>query len=437
MMPSATVDSTASRVPAWKRLGLKLKAAQPELQHATEHLPDTASPKRKREKSLENESLKKAKKSNDPLSTDTSSIPQLTRKKSVTFTSETKIEDGDSVKQLFNSWAAEQKAADPSFQLSSNKAFATPESPNIEEQVDTTLPEKERRVKRVKKPEQSREKLNVSKADKKSKIVKSKPVQTTKPKSAPFLAYLKTYYEDRPNWKFNKAHQNHLLRHIFDVDVIPSEYVHQIYVYVRGLQGGVRTRLRDEALKVKVMDQESPSMDGWTEEAKRNWFKEQEDYKRSCSDYVANMTVLNSTTRMGYEEGILAGISDFGMKKRVARRTRAEQIMQELSDGKKQEESKELEQEGPRKRKRKQRTRSLLTANDSSSDEEESDSSSSASEEEKTRPAKKIQKSRVESSSSSSSGDASSSSDDTSDSDAADATSSSGEDDSDDSDESD
>ncbi|PSS27528.1 hypothetical protein M430DRAFT_155231 [Amorphotheca resinae ATCC 22711] len=273
--------------------------------------------------------------------------PKLTRKKSVTFTPETKVEDGDSIKQLFNAWVTEQKSRDPTFQFStSGQAFATPEPPKVEEQFNTEIDEKERRVKRVKKPkaETAETKDTPKKKSKQSKIVKP---TATPPR--PFLAYLRQYHEDRANWKFNKNHQNHLLKHIFDLNIIPSDHIHLVYAYIRGLQGGVRTRLRDTALSIKVKDQEEgaagfPDMDSrgsrnteTPEEKKERQQKDQEkrqqEYENCCKEYIATMTQIDASSKMGYEEGLLLGLSDYAMKERVAKRTRAEQILAELGAG--------------------------------------------------------------------------------------------------------
>lgn len=330
-MPSATVPPTA-RIPAWQRLGLKLKSARP--QEQTPESPVVPEPlKRKSVGSIEYLPSKKVKKTSKnpllPISTEELVTPNLARKKSVTFTPETKVEDGDSIKQLFSAWVAEQKSQDPSFQPKSSQAFDTPEPPRIEEQIDTTLNEKERRVKRAKKSEDSANQSRDTTKQKKPKSPKpSKVTKTTKAPTRPFLVYLKQYHESRDTWKFNKNHQNHLLKHVFNIDVIPLDHAHLIYEYVRGLQGGVRTRLRDAAFAIKVKDQED-GLAGFPENmADRD--KRQREYDMAMKEYVATMTVADASKTMGYEEGVLLGLSDAAMADRVAKRMRAEQIFAEL-----------------------------------------------------------------------------------------------------------
>jgi len=321
IMPSVTNTSAPAHVPAWKRLGLKLKSQAPS-EPVPESFNPIESPKRKREDSFAEGPAKKTKKNSKEVSPAAPVTPIIVRKKSVTFTPETKADDGDSIKQLFNSWVAEQKSQDPSFQLqTSQPAFETPEPSVVKEQVDINLDEKERRAKRLKKPKQ----------DKKKALKPSKIVKPTDLSSRPYLQYLRQYHESRVTWKFNKNHQTHLLKHVFDLDIIPSDHAYLIYPYVRGLQGGVRTRLRDAALAVKIKDQEKGATDSsdimsWDE-------KKQKEYDAAIEKYAEDMAATDASSRVGYEEGVLLGLSDEGMAKRVAKRTRVEQILRELAAG--------------------------------------------------------------------------------------------------------
>ena len=147
-MPSATPSSAPMRIPAWKRLGLKLKSAQEApAESAQQDAHDT--PKRKRLDEAEDTLYPKKQKSHKSpqhLPVADQVTPNLVRKKSVTFTPETKVEDGDTIKQLYNAWAAEQNIQDLSAPV-----FKTPEPSKVEENFDNALDEKERRTKRVQK----------------------------------------------------------------------------------------------------------------------------------------------------------------------------------------------------------------------------------------------------------------------------------------------
>ncbi|KAG9241886.1 hypothetical protein BJ878DRAFT_518437 [Calycina marina] len=378
-MSSTGPAVVARHIPAWQRLGLKLKAAQ----NVEEPCTEIESPKRKHSELSEDIlASKKAKKAKiaEPKAPfhELPNTPQLTRKKSVNFTPDTKTEDGDSVKQLFKSWVCEQKEHHPDFKFGATPAFETPEPAKVQETIDTTLDEKERRVKRVEVPKAAKVKKN---KPKKAKV--GKPVtQTRKPNPAPFLAYLTTYHEDRENWKFNKAHQNHLLKNIFDLQVIPSTYAHQLYAYVRGLLGGVRTRLRDAALAVKVKDLEEGNMEGLPEE-EDHATREKQRYDLACRDYVAKTASLNSSDKMGYEEVVLAGLSGLGMKRRMAKRVRAERILAEFANEPatwtgEATEAAEVDNSKTlpvKKAARRRKTRTLLNQdNDLSSDQDSNDS---------------------------------------------------------------
>ncbi|TVY78417.1 Uncharacterized protein LSUE1_G003708 [Lachnellula suecica] len=418
-MPSATESDTPTRIPAWKRLGLKLKSAQ--------DIPasppiEPLNPKRKRPNEVKEATpLKKSKPSPnvDSLSTTAHVTPKLARKKSVTFTPETKIEDGDSIKQLFSAWKAEQNSQEDL----SAPVFQTPQYQKVEEVVDPTLNEKERRVKRVKtlkqgedesKDPEAKDSTKAKKKKKKPETPQKTPVpfkpaeheqaskptkqlkskKERKPRTAksptttvlpekPFLAYLKEYTESRETWKFKKNHQSQLLKHLFNIDIIPSEYAHYIYEYVKGLQGGVRTRLRDTAIAIKVKDQEEPfpaDMEN-SEQRKR-------EYDVAMNEYAATMIAADMGPNVNYEEGVLLGLSDVAMPKRVAKRKRAETILAKLGSGegeavgggtRPQEVEDDIQKrlrvnDGKIVRKRKQRT---VLADDDSSSEDSSDESSS------------------------------------------------------------
>ncbi|KAF7898379.1 hypothetical protein EAF00_004825 [Botryotinia globosa] len=413
MIPSASASGGAPRIPSWKRLGLKLKSApnssDSNIQASiTEPLKEIeiANKKRPRE-DIESEHETSAKKPKNLDSHPPASEPQRSvvpdsiittprksaLKKSVTFTPETKSQDGDSIKQLYLGWVADQKAQDDFFYgPSTSQAFETPAPPIVEEQFDTTLPEKERRVKRVKKTKSEAEPENGT-TEKDSKPQKSvKKSKVSKPTAAPrpFLAYLRQYHESKETWKFNKNHQNHLLKHAFNVEVVPSDHVHLLYEYVRGLQGGVRKRLRDEALAIKVKDRESDASGFPATMADSS--KRQREYDLAMNEYIASMTAGGASSRMGYEEGVLMGLSDAAMAPRMAKRMRAEQILAELGSSSSEEttdtqttETESVATDGEKRlrlndgtpqkigRKRKQRT---LAADDSSSSESDSSSDS-------------------------------------------------------------
>ena len=160
-MPSATVSdgsstiSSTPHIPAWKRLGLRLKFAKDTTEanlsprsSNNEFLPVAVAEgqkKRKREsraidlttsptKKSKNGTVKTSSHSSQAATTTTATAtaigsasmttftslncsPSIVHKgqKSVSFTPQTKVKDGDSVKQLFAAYLSEQKAEDPTF----------------------------------------------------------------------------------------------------------------------------------------------------------------------------------------------------------------------------------------------------------------------------------------------------------------------------------
>ncbi|KAM3075114.1 hypothetical protein ACMFMG_007429 [Clarireedia jacksonii] len=435
MTPSPPASGDAPRIPSWKRLGLKLKSAQnspdqiPQLPSIESSKATETSNKKRQRNSDHGLSVKKPRNSDSlPLpepprsSIIGTTTPKLSRKKSVTFTPDTKSQDGDSIKQLFLGWVAEQKAQDEFYASVTNQAFDTPLPPKVEEQFDTTLPESERRVKRVKKANTEPETQNDGDAKKPKSKKSAKKSKITKPNtSRPFLAYLRHYHESRDTWKFNKNHQNHLLKHAFDLDIIPSDHTHLLYEYVRSLQGGVRTRLRDAALAIKVKDQED-GIEGFPANmSDKN--KRQREYDVAMDEYVATMTAAGASSRLGYEEGVLMGLSDSAMSARVAKRMRSEQILAELgsssSDDTAETQTTETESvvtDGEKRlrlndgsthkigRRRKQRTLADVD-NSSSSSDSSSNSDDSSSEDESSAPGDSSGDSTSSSSSSSSDSD--------------------------------
>lgn len=388
-------------VPAWKRLGLKLRNA-PELPPALEN--------QKRKRETEQESAKQVKKSKhseqliigsdsphqkspisprakkqkkvkalshniiedksngdqQPLTTP----KQISKQKSVTFTPETKAEDGDSVKQLFNSWVAEQKSKDPGFVLANSQpAFDTPEAPQVTENVDTTLAEPGRRVKRTK--------VEKSKKEKKSKVARSTAARPARIDSA--LNYLNQFCTSRSTWKFHKIHQIDLLKNVYNSELLPSTSIEQFYTYVRDMKGQSRTLLRDSALKVKVQDKEAGEK-GFTKKIS-NPAAMQVAYDAAIDKYVADIASAKD------EAEILAELPDPAMRPRMVKRMRAERILADLSQDSSEaprtldtEEStqngKPVRPDGKTTRRRKQRTAIDVSSDSDSSTNSSSDSDS-------------------------------------------------------------
>jgi WKF domain len=226
------------RVPAWKKLGLKLKFADEHTDLPTQLDSSTSNKKRRRDddsRSLPAETetehaLKKRPRLGLPkapskISNGTevkTGSPSLKKdgngvRKSVSFTSDTKLEDGDSSKSLIADWEAQYDQ--PSF-----PAY----SPNHSEPL-------ERRS---------------------SRLQKSKsPLNTKKPHTA--LEYLTRFRQARETWKFSKNKEIWILNHLFSPGNIPFDYDISLGQYLAGLKSSAaRLRIRQEAREIVQRDKE-------------------------------------------------------------------------------------------------------------------------------------------------------------------------------------
>lgn len=135
------------------------------------------------------------------------------RKKSVAFTADTKVEDGDSIKAL--------KAG---LLLSPGQS------------KKTHPPNENKKAKKRARKAKAREKADAA--------MEGFEVH-------PALVYLQTYHTDRENWKFRKQKQNWLMRNWIDVVAVPdgpNGYDAALAAYMKGLESaGARDRLLREA----------------------------------------------------------------------------------------------------------------------------------------------------------------------------------------------
>ena len=286
---AAISESTPKHIPAWKKIGLKLKYANEEpgeksvskvivtnrkkRKVTTESglaidvvTTDSPTKKSKKSKSTTEEALAIvngnaaiATPARIATSTNSSVEPStLNRRKSVAFTPETKTQDGESTQQLFQTWHANWVAEDPSFDPSTV-------SPALKvitaKPVDVSTSPREL-AKSSPPPSQSnltpKEKKPKKPKKKKIKARPSLPSQPTNNQTEhPALKYLTNYHTSHETWKFSKPHQNHLLRHLFSLTHIPSFYDTALLAYLCGLEGAsARSRIRQQALAVRTEDAE-------------------------------------------------------------------------------------------------------------------------------------------------------------------------------------
>lgn len=228
-------------VPAWKKLGLKLK-------YANEKPESIAEPKRNGNVSTDQD-LEAAVSSTEKLNRD--SPPKKKRK--VSSGSEARLpvdsehhapSEGQpttkngNVKRLKKrvSFAADAEPA-PEASIISNA-----QSDDQDEDGTTTKPKKEKQ-KRAK----SRSKLQ----------------QAGDARTNPALKYLDQFNTAHASWKFNKNKETWLLKHIFSEHDIPGTYNLALAKYIHGLKGaGARERLKAQCLELLKQGVDSDKGEG-------------------------------------------------------------------------------------------------------------------------------------------------------------------------------
>jgi hypothetical protein len=220
VLPSANGLSASSQkehIPAWKRLGLKLKNAKDtkdvinSAHQISRSTLKRASPNTQLTttvKSSITEPQAKRRRTEFDADTFTESNVKLTRradafsknrnpmlKKKVSFTAETKLEDGG--KELITDWEQD------SYAYYEQKAAENDAKEAQEKSTDSVL--------------SSRKQFGTSR------------------KSKDALDYLNLYYSSRSSWKFNKNREVWILRHILSPDAIPTSFNNALASYVHGL----------------------------------------------------------------------------------------------------------------------------------------------------------------------------------------------------------
>ncbi|KAK8157940.1 hypothetical protein BKA80DRAFT_345166 [Phyllosticta citrichinensis] len=380
------VDSPAStpRVPAWKKLGLKLKYAKEEVQspvgttenasaskkrsrpvddpedgksgHVRESsaqsegksedkkskkrkisqddaaatsnsrsvadestTPDQPSKKEKKQKKSE-KSKTKEQKSEASTSKPKPSIPDhavstpiktLKRKKSVSFTPDTKAIDGD--QHLVKAWSSSLRQEEPSIPSSETT------EPSTSAVKDANRPSKAE-LKQAKKE---------AKREAKNDAANSTSTASTVPADVPpFVTYLQQYHTDRANWKFNKVKQGALFDNLFKIQRLPASYDGALRAYLEGLKGdAVRQRLQEQAREIleKTKDAQPNGADADSDKSSAS----------SSSDSDSDSpTPSAATAASGDEKMAMSPAKSAALKRQLSRsaaRRREERIKKDAS----------------------------------------------------------------------------------------------------------
>ena len=328
----ASLELLAPHVPAWKRLGLKLKNAndQPAVLFGP---PPTkvsgTSSKRKAEQAERDKdqaaSPRNAKRlkhtdsvladvpangeANDnpdsiivselatriddakSLSTKDSESVKALRKKSVSFAPEAKTVDGDSTKDHYDQWLATEQNADPTFDPTT-AASALKYSPparssrtSLPPQSSSTAPINQAQKKKKKRHKSKSTTLrpNILTSPMKSQsFLTEKARKSAATQPHPALAYLTTHHTSHRTWKFSKNHQTYLLKHLFSLDALPSTYDPALTSYLSGLRGlSARQSIREAVFKIREDDEM------WLSDLIANGRRPEWEAKRRREEYEA------------------------------------------------------------------------------------------------------------------------------------------------------
>ncbi|KAL9130135.1 MAG: hypothetical protein Q9217_001609 [Psora testacea] len=384
---SPVASSASKHIPAWKKIGLKLTYAKEELEEDTEYkLPSTivevtSTTKKKRKISNNGEwgggnadtekAVKKFKKSKGTDVVVTSLVngdfrqgsalegkqsllqpvdktPARTRK-SVSFAPETKAKDEDSVKQIYKTWLSSQRANDPSFDPSTLnpalRSIAPPKpTPNLARSADQpSHSSTDQCLESASEPPSTPPQAfaQPTKPKKRKDRPKDRPRRERGADSSqpdpPHLTYLHTYHTSPSTWKFSKPYQNHILKHLFSLQKIPSSFDPTLLSYLKGLKGGrARQRIRTHALEVREEDErwlssEMTKSEGSSEEGTMEMEPDTARHERRRREYEAQVKRVKEMLRKKEEEREDREWEYCGGKelweRRLKRRRRAEVVL--------------------------------------------------------------------------------------------------------------
>lgn len=313
-------EQQQQHIPAWKKLGLKLKYAQKNSDPITiiNHHDIVIEKEKKRKRSAEakdvssssmpDESVedqtqkkkkqKKIKKTSEekvlgsiptggnagaprsdtsqPVAENLTSSPNHQKtpsragsvRKSVSFTPDTKKTDGDSVKQLYQTWLKSHEAQDPSFDASAydpDRQVNTPHTVSPQPGQTESSSSSTTTTTSIKKSKKAK-KSTKSKITSQHPNGQGRPEETISPAvHQSILDYLSTYHTSHSQWKFSKKLQTHLLRRLLSPGFIPSsDHFVALEAYLSGLQGGhAKAKLRKAAREVQAVEEEptTPNLD--------------------------------------------------------------------------------------------------------------------------------------------------------------------------------
>lgn len=168
----------------------------------------------------------------------------------------------------------------------------------------------------------------------KKKKKNRKPQQPKDPYDfALVLEYLRTWHKTRDSWKFNKNHQTLMIKHIYTSNAIPSSDIDIFYQYIIDIKGASRKRLIEEAKEIIKKDMEF-GLKGFPQGTKAD---KQKDYEEILAELLKKKAAIkdgaavNGNGKRSFDEAeFVTRKLDKDVQQRVVKRMRAEVIAEEL-----------------------------------------------------------------------------------------------------------
>lgn len=307
---------------------------------------------------------------------DSNRTTKSSRQKSVSFTPDTKANDGFSGQKLSKQWFAGDLGGE-------QQTDPTEQQP----QEDPSVSKKE--LKRLKK-QARRSTDGVESRDNAGGVTPAaKPGKREVPD---YVRYLEQFHKDKTNWKFNKNKQKELLKHLLNVWRIPSEHDEALVAYIGGLQGAnAQQRVLEEAeavlkrlLEKQERSEELEGMDSSIsrraayEAALRREIEKVERVGRSEHDAQQLLEMRREMEKAKRADAILAELltKDLGQPAAPTPASRPVASERPTVDGESKNAKTDGGAPGTDKRRRKRKARTEVSSDESSSDSSSSDSDS-------------------------------------------------------------
>ncbi|KAK9797976.1 hypothetical protein AB5N19_09690 [Seiridium cardinale] len=307
-MSSSTVSTPSGRIPAWKRLGLKLKAG-PDSQTESAASQTTA-----------------------PSSTVANGVAASAPSSKDNFSAATKRKPSGA--PALDHSAKKPRREEPKPKKPKSVSFAS-------EPEELSIPARATNGHKVpKKSKQKQDKPQSQTPKGTQPNGAAKPLATKQNAGANLqsaIEYLRQWHSSRDSWKFNKNHQTRLLEYVFsDETTIPAVDINVFYEYIKPLKGFVRKRLRETAEETKNKDMEQGA-EGFSSSNKNVVERQQKEYEDTIAGFLKE---ARTPEKRRFEEvEYVLRTADMEMQRRVVKRMRAEMVLDELSDSEESETS--------------------------------------------------------------------------------------------------